>query len=101
MPFYMSKVDRDDAIIGCECGYEGLRVSWDDDFDELILCQCFGGVLPWRERVAVAWRILTKGNHWPDQIMLDGADARNLGEWIMQKAKIIESDKIGPADKKG
>ncbi len=85
MPFYRTKYDPDDTIVGCTCWCEGLKVCYDPECNELYLSLCFAQELPWRERLRVAWRIITHGNYWPDHIALEGKYIPELAEWLMSK----------------
>ena len=93
MPFYRTADDPDDTIIGCSCHCEGLKATYFDDPPIVYLSLCFFRRLSWHRRLRVVWYILTHGNSWPDDIVLDRSTMRELAEWLTEKA-----DKGGDAN---
>lgn len=87
MPFYRSTdsfgVPR--AIVSCDCAFEcnELRFVADDDPDfAMYVSGCPRSRPGFLHRLRHAWRILRRGEAWPDSMELDAQTVRELAEWL-------------------
>ena len=79
----------------CDCGtHLGIVTAAEDEEDlgwlEFAIGYWSLSRMGWRERVRAAWRILKTGKGWEDDLLFDAAEARRLGEWLIERADIID-----------
>lgn len=78
-------------IVDCACFGEGLRVQWEQDDRDFYVSKW--GYIPqgkptWRYRIKVIWKVLTTGDPYHDELILHADDAKQLADWILDKAKL-------------
>ena len=80
----------------CGCHSEGMLVTKFDDEEELYFSYWREGINPiklsWWIRLKLCWMVLTKGNVYDDQVILNKEKAIELASWIL--LNVVE-----PADK--
>ena len=83
-------------FIQCDCYGEGLLITKFDDEEEMYFSYWRQGIDPiklsWWMRLKLCWMVLTKGNVYDDQVILNKEKAIELATWIL--LNVVE-----PADK--
>ena len=99
--------DRE-KFIKCDCHGEGILVTKYDDEEEMYFSYWREGMNPiklsWWMRLKLCWMVLTKGNVYDDQVVLNKEKAMELALWIQEEhdditAWVREMDKEGRMDK--
>jgi len=71
----------------CDCHSEGMLVTKFDDEEELYFSYWREGINPiklsWWIRLKLCWMVLTKGNVYDDQVILNKEKAIELASWIL------------------
>ena len=71
----------------CDCHSEGMLVTKFDDGEEIYFSYWREGVNPiklsWWMRLKLCWMVLTKGNVYDDQVILNKEKAIELASWIL------------------
>ena len=71
----------------CGCHSEGMLVTKFDDEEELYFSYWREGINPiklsWWMRLKLCWMVLTKGNVYDDQVILNKEKAIELASWIV------------------
>ena len=74
-------------FIQCDCYGEGLLITKFDDEEELYFSYWRQGIDPiklsWWMRLKLCWMVLTKGNVYDDQVVLNKKKAMELALWIL------------------
>jgi hypothetical protein len=85
-----------EKFIKCDCHSEGMLITKFDDEEELYFSYWREGINPiklsWWIRLKLCWMVLTKGNVYDDQVILNKEKAIELASWIL--LNVVE-----PADK--
>lgn len=75
----MDQITIDHKLINCNCGACFMRVSWFvDEEDWGLTLEPAMAADGFRDRIRVAWRVLTKGFPWVWGIILDRQECANL-----------------------
>jgi hypothetical protein len=78
--------DRE-KFIKCDCHSEGMLITKFDDEEELYFSYWREGINPiklsWWMRLKLCWMVLTKGNVYDDQVILNKEKAIELASWIV------------------
>jgi hypothetical protein len=76
-----------EKFIKCDCHSEGMLVTKFDDEEELYFSYWREGINPiklsWWIRLKLCWMVLTKGNVYDDQVILNKEKAIELASWIL------------------
>ena len=85
----ISKMADKQKFIQCDCWGEGMLVTKFDDEEEMYFSYWRQGInpikLPWRMRLKLCWMVLTKGNVYDDQVVLNKEKAMELALWIQDE----------------
>ena len=80
--------DRE-KFIQCDCYGEGMLVTKFDDGEEMYFSYWRQGIDPikssWWMRLKLCWMMLTKGNVYDDQVVLNKEKAMELALWIQEE----------------
>jgi hypothetical protein len=80
--------DRE-KFIKCDCHGEGMLVTKFDDDEEMYFSYWRQGIDPiklsWWMRLKLCWMVLTKGNYFEDEIVLNKEKAMELALWIQDE----------------
>ena len=78
-----------EKFIQCDCWGEGLLVTKFDDEEEMYFSYWRQGINPiklsWWMRLKLCWMVLTKGNVYDDQVVLNKEKAMDLALWIQDE----------------
>ena len=78
--------DRE-KFIKCDCHGEGMLITKFDGEEELYFSYWRQGINPiklsWWMRLKLCWMVLTKGNVYDDQVVLNKKKAMELALWIL------------------
>jgi len=82
----------DDYFFMCDCGGELIGLAYLMDFPESPICLSMWSRgqntrSDWRYRLSAIWQIIRKGHPYEDEILLNKADARKLGEKLIEMAE--------------
>tara|TARA_R110002051_G_scaffold270553_2_gene331002 strand:+ start:796 stop:1119 length:324 start_codon:yes stop_codon:yes gene_type:complete len=73
----------------CDCHSEGMLITKFDDEEELYFSYWREGINPiklsWWMRLRLCWMVLTKGNVYNDQVILNKEKAMELALWIQEE----------------
>ena len=73
-------------FIQCDCWGEGMLITKFDDEEELYFSYWRQGIDPikpsWWTRLKLCWMMLTKGNVYDDQVVLNKEKSKELADWI-------------------
>lgn len=94
----MNKNESHKTTIDCDCGTHMLKVQSEVDYHGennerfhqdfyLAMFNYGSGSAGWKHRIKVAWRVLTKGEPYADQMVLNPDEARKLSEFISTHLK--------------
>jgi len=76
-----------EKFIKCDCHSEGMLITKFDDEEELYFSYWREGINPiklsWWMRLKLCWMVLTKGNVYDDQVILNKEKAIELASWIV------------------
>ncbi len=76
-----------EKFIKCDCHSEGMLITKFDDEEELYFSYWREGINPiklsWWIRLKLCWMVLTKGNVYDDQVILNKEKAIELASWIV------------------
>ena len=76
-----------EKFIKCDCHSEGMLITKFDDEEELYFSYWREGINPiklsWWIRLKLCWMVLTKGNVYDDQVILNKEKAIELASWIL------------------
>ena len=88
--------DRE-KFIKCDCHSEGMLVTKFDDEEETYFSYWRQGIDPiklsWWMRLKLCWMVLTKGNVYDDQVVLNKEKAIELASWILLNNVLAKIDK--------
>lgn len=76
-----------DKFFRCECYGEGLRLSYDAEdksFYVSLWREGYREPIDWVHRLKHIWRILRDGQPWHDQVVLNEAEAKALGQFLIE-----------------
>ena len=80
--------DRE-KFIKCDCHSEGILVTKFDDEEEIYFSYWREGINPirlsWWMRLKLCWMVITKGNYYEDQVILNKEKSKELALWILQQ----------------
>jgi hypothetical protein len=75
-------------IYACSCWSEALEIQKEEDEDLISICMWQLGLRnqprSFTERLRWIWKIITKGDYWSDECMLDLPTAKALGEDLIR-----------------
>ena len=78
-----------EKFIKCDCHSEGMLITKFDDEEELYFSYWREGINPiklsWWMRLRLCWMVLTKGNVYNDQVILNKEKAMELALWIQEE----------------
>jgi len=78
-----------EKFIQCDCYGEGILITKFDDEEELYFSYWRQGINPvklsWWMRLKLCWMVLTKGNYYEDQVILNKEKATELALWIQEE----------------
>ena len=81
-------------FIQCDCWGEGMLITKFDDEDELYFSYWRQGIDPiklsWWMRLKLCWMVLTKGNYYDDQIVLNKQKSIELASWLILETGVLE-----------
>ena len=87
-----------EKFIKCDCWGEGMLITKFDGEEEMYFSYWRQGINPiklsWWMRLKLCWMVLTKGNVYDDQVVLNKGKAMELALWIQE-----EHDSIPALDK--
>ena len=73
-------------FIQCDCWGEGMLITKFDGEEELYFSYWRQGIDPiklsWWMRLKLCWMVLTKGNYYEDQVVLNKEKSIELADWI-------------------
>lgn len=72
------------TIIDCECGCHMLKVEHEDDTFYLAMFNFGSGSTGLWHRIKLAWKILTTGELYGDQIVMNPEEANKLSTFISE-----------------
>ena len=85
--------DRE-KFIKCDCHSEGMLVTKFDDGEEIYFSYWREGINPiklsWWMRLRLCWMVLTKGNVYNDQVILNKEKAVELASWLILETGVLE-----------
>ena len=90
--------DRE-KFIKCDCHGEGMLITKFDGEEEMYFSYWRQGVNPiklsWWMRLKLCWMVLTKGNVYDDQVVLNKEKAIELASWVLLNVvePVRETDK--------
>jgi hypothetical protein len=79
-------------FIQCDCYGEGLLITKFDDEEELYFSYWRQGIDPiklsWWMRLKLCWMVLTKGNYYEDQVIINKEKSKELADWIYDELEL-------------
>jgi hypothetical protein len=85
---------------GCECKHEVMGIEKIDDQVWILFYEIPGGTMPFKDRLKAAWKMLTKGTPFPNEIVLSVDDANGLSDELRVLVRQIVHEKQEIAFKK-
>lgn len=87
-PRVEDKVDKKETYIECDCGSEILRVTFDEEMNEVDLAiYQFHEPLSFWNKLRYIWQVLVKGKPYRDQICISADKAHHLAEQLLSHLK--------------
>jgi hypothetical protein len=86
----MKEMADREKFIQCDCWGEGMLITKFDDEEEMYFSYWRQGINPiklsWWMRLKLCWMVLTKGNVYDDQVVLNKEKAIELASWVLLNA---------------
>ena len=77
---------KKEIYLKCDCSSEILHVEYDEDFKLYDVCiyrySGFSEKLSWKQRLRFAWKLITSGKIYGDQMMLSRKSAKELQKFL-------------------